>query len=193
MKEKINLPNGKLYFEFEDFSPEKISKVEKKNEKLIIYIAIAAVGFAALIIGFIASIGLLMLNKPNYCPLALKIDLIVSTVIAAVFSSIAIIYGGIDSDYMLWHEIKKLNNIIKDSCGKAILSKDFKLLYYFSDEVEQMCSYKLPSYRNYHQSDDFKLTYDKEEKHLVLYIPAKYSPDYQENAAEMFDNTYSLK
>jgi hypothetical protein len=94
---------------------------------------------------------------------------------------------------MLWHEIKKLNNIIKDSYGKAILSKDFKLLYYFSDEVEQICSYKLPSYRNYHQSDDFTLTYDKKENHLVLYIPAKYSPDYQENAAEMFDNTCSLK
>lgn len=182
MKEIINLPNGKLYLEFEDFSPEEISKIEKKNNNLTVYAAIAGIGIAGLVIGFAASIGLLILNKP-YCPLALKIELIASTIIAAVFSSIAIISGGTDSDYILWHEIERLKSIVKDSSGKAILSKDFKLLYYFSDETEQICSYKMPSYRNYHNLDDFILTYDKE-KHLILNIPVKYSPDYQETEKE---------
>lgn len=103
-------------------------------------------------------------------------------VIGLIISTISLLVTEFNNECILADNIKETENIINNvnDLKKVFFSSDYDSINFFAKDDNSLSKMCLPiDEKRYYDSDDFKLTYDKKSYNIILYIPVKYSPDFE--------------
>lgn len=103
-------------------------------------------------------------------------------VIGLIVSAISLLVTGFNNESALVDNIKEIENIINNinDLKKIFFSSDYNAINFFAKDDNSLSKMNFPvDEKRYYDSDDFTLTYNKKSHNTILYIPVKYSPDFE--------------
>lgn len=103
-------------------------------------------------------------------------------VIGLIVSAISLLVNGFNNEYALVDNVKEIENIINNinDLKKTFFSSDYNSINFFTKDDNSLSKMYLPiDEKRYYDSDNFTLTYNKKSHNIILYIPVKYSPDFE--------------
>lgn len=103
-------------------------------------------------------------------------------VIGIIISTIFLLVTEFNNESILADNIKEVENIINNinDLKKTFFSSDYDTINFFAKDDDSLSKMYLPiDEKRYYDSGNFKLTYDKKSHNIILYIPVKYSPDFE--------------
>lgn len=171
MQKTINLVNDEKL----DIELELTSDIRKRYR-------IRDIILKASVCGFIICFTGLMLLAFFYID-GMILDVVGSiAVIGVIVSAISLLVTGFNNEYVLVDNVKEIENIINNinDLKKTFFSPDYDTINFFAKDDNSLSKMYLPvDEKRYYDSGNFKLTYDKKSHNIILYIPVKYSPDFE--------------